>query len=201
MRINIQVKLAICLHQTKETSETKVDNAVSVCRLKNFLHTSAKCTLRRLNGSQRNAKPASSGRFGSRLFQQVLEQQGSTACPRASLCKRCVKFFCQRYLRCKGSPTLQKWFLWNHTTTFQDLWSRKELYDWTGTFFAVGELTYHNEVTYEVCFLYFLLLALTVPHVNTNEPHQVTFLFLSPVFLHTLESFKKTSEIILILGI
>ncbi len=41
----------------------------------------------------------------------------------------------------KGSPTLQKWFLRNHTMTFRDLWSRKELYDWTGTYFAVGELT------------------------------------------------------------
>ncbi len=53
--------------------------------------------------------------------------------------------------RRKGSPTLQKWFLWNHAMTFRDLRSSKVLDDWTGTFFAVDELTHfcHNEVTYE----------------------------------------------------
>ncbi len=30
----------------------------------------------------------------------------------------------------------KKWILWNHTMTFQDLWSRKELCDWTGTLFC-----------------------------------------------------------------
>ncbi len=33
----------------------------------------------------------------------------------------------------QGSHTAQKWFLWNHTMTFRDLWSRKELCDFTGT--------------------------------------------------------------------
>ena len=32
----------------------------------------------------------------------------------------------------QGSHTVEKWFLWKHTT-FQDLWSRKELCVWTGT--------------------------------------------------------------------
>ncbi len=54
---------------------------------------------------------------------------------------------------------------------------------------------------YEVCFLYFLNLALTVPHMNTNEPHQVFFLLLSSIFIQTIESFKNISRIILILGI
>ncbi len=43
--------------------------------------------------------------------------------------------------RCKGSHTLSKWSLWNHTTIFRVLWSRKrekELYDWTGTSFCSG---------------------------------------------------------------
>ncbi len=34
----------------------------------------------------------------------------------------------------QGSCTAQNQFLWNHTMTFRDLWSRKELCDWTGTF-------------------------------------------------------------------
>ncbi len=54
---------------------------------------------------------------------------------------------------------------------------------------------------YEVCFLYFLNLALTVPHMNTNEPHQVNFLLLSAIFIQTIESFKNIWGIILILGI
>ncbi len=33
----------------------------------------------------------------------------------------------------KSSHTVQKWFLLNHTMTFRDLWSRKELCDWTWT--------------------------------------------------------------------
>ncbi len=43
--------------------------------------------------------------------------------------------------RCKGSPTLQKWFLFNHTTLFSTKGLEKSLYDFTGTYFAVGELT------------------------------------------------------------
>ncbi len=43
--------------------------------------------------------------------------------------------------RHQGSYTLQKRFLWKQTMTFRDLLVEKELFDWTGTFFAVGELT------------------------------------------------------------
>ncbi len=51
---------------------------------------------------------------------------------------------------CKGSPTLQKWFLFNHTTLFSTKGLEKSLYDFTGTFFCSGGTHfYHNEVTYE----------------------------------------------------
>ena len=43
---------------------------------------------------------------------------------------------------------------------------------------------------YVVWNLYFLLLALTVPHVNINEPHQAAFLLLSPIFIQTLGTIK-----------
>ncbi len=40
---------------------------------------------------------------------------------------------------CKGSPTLQKWFPRNHTTTIRDLWSRKELhFGFTENFFCTS---------------------------------------------------------------
>ncbi len=38
----------------------------------------------------------------------------------------------------QGSHTVQKWFLWNHTMTFQHHWLRKELCAWTGTLFCKG---------------------------------------------------------------
>ena len=50
----------------------------------------------------------------------------------------CIQRTCR--LVWQGSDTVQKWFLWNHTMTFRDLWSRKGLCDWAGTIFARWEL-------------------------------------------------------------
>ncbi len=70
--------------------------------------------------------------------------------PNSVMLAVCSWQFC---LRWQGSHTVQNWFLTNHTTTFWDLWSRKELCGWTGIFFFFSVRTHfhHDARTYRFC--------------------------------------------------